>query len=71
MEGEGEAANLKTWKPGRRRISGGSMRADSSSDTNGEGPEIMVNSCVEAMEGRMILNRLRKFVPQMGGKSNE
>ena len=33
--------------------------------------EMVMNSCLEALEGRMKLKRMWKFVPQVGKKRNE
>ena len=30
--------------------------------------EVVVNSCFEGLEGRMGLNRVREFIPKVGGK---
>ena len=32
---------------------------------------MVVNSCVEGLEGRMGLNRVREFIPKEGKKMNE
>ena len=39
---------------------------------DGESPETVVNSCLEAMEGKMRLKRLRtKLIPQVEKKKEE
>ena len=32
---------------------------------------MVVNSCLEDLEGRMRMNRVREFIPKVGKKRNE
>ena len=33
--------------------------------------EVVVNSCFEGLEGRMVLKKVREFIPKVGIKRNE
>ena len=50
---------------------GGLSGVEKIEDLDGGRQEMVVNSSFEDLEGRMVLNRVREFVPKVGKKRNE